>query len=275
MEPHKFERLGQTTQLCKLCYKPKLHENHLDFLTDEDKISSEAQNKLLGISLCAKPGITEDTQLIDGESKLPLTMQKQDENLPDCYGHICPGCGQRWDHNYKCWPGTKESLYCGKCMSQANVEINRPKDIDLIAQSQSHVLSNRDIAEKFVEKEQFWFLELTRQADYEDWFANVFWKDLQAKIEMLRIDQAAGKQALLKRRTLDLEKLTPEEIDTYKRRASRQKDLKSKSEVKSEKDDYKTNLAKLIKMVGNEDAAKLQLAEIYKLQGKEIPKNDL
>src|SRR5208337_4835108 len=182
MEPHKFEKLASTL-ICRLCYKPKLHENHLDFLTEEDKISSEDQNKLLGISLRGKPGITEDSQLIDGESKLPPSIQKQDENLPNCYGHICPGCHERFDHNYKCWPGTKESMYCGRCLSQANVEINRPKDIDLIAKSQFHALSLKDIAEKTVEKEQFWFLEICRHPDdYEEWFVNEFWIDLQRKI---------------------------------------------------------------------------------------------
>jgi hypothetical protein len=69
----------------------------------------------------------------------------------------------------------------------------------------------------------------------------------------------------------DGNKLTPEEIEQYKRAAARQKKVKDKASNEESKKEWTKMLKNLASMVGNEDIAKAQLKEIYKTQGKEIP----
>ena len=68
------------------------------------------------------------------------------------------------------------------------------------------------------------------------------------------------------------EKLTPEEIEQYRKRASRQKKTELESEKEEKKKSWEKQLKSLLGLVGgNENLAKEQLKIIYQSQGKSIP----
>jgi hypothetical protein len=132
--------------------------------------------------------------------------------------------------------------------------------------------SAKDITERKLQKEQFYFLEFSKDPNYEDKF-RVFIKDLRGKIEDFTADQYAARTALIKRRTEDDSKLTKEEINSYTRNAARQKKPKEPKEITKEKKQADWNLLcrSLIKAGLNEAQAKKQAITLYTAQGKEIP----
>jgi hypothetical protein len=270
-EPHKFEKFANSL-MCKHCFKPKLQELHLPFLDENDILDPQLRIKKTSDDLDASEAIIFPPTTA-GEAQ----RESNDEsNEPDCYGHKCPRCNCTFYHSYKCWPSIRDSkvsevMHCPACFGQANVEIHRNEDIDAIRQMQLRVSSPRDIAERMIEQGSYIRLEMSRRKNYEEWFANEFIPDIRRKIEALTSDMYAGKKELLRRRSEDLEKLTPEEIESYSRQSLRQKKIKKEDNLKNEKADWLANLKNMIKLVGNETIALQQLTKIYKSQNKDIP----
>lgn len=263
MENHKYEK-STNTILCKKCWKPKLHEYHLEFLDADDIIPAKLGTKNHD-SRAAEYVL--DTPLSDAQER----QLKQHENSkePDCYGHTCPVCGIRWSHNYKCWPGKdiKDNMHCPKCFGQAVVEIHRNDDI--IQMLNAKVTSAKEISELMLQHESFVVLEASKSDNFESWCAAHI-NNLRELIEKNNAKIYATRAALVKLRKENDSKLTPEEIEQYKRNAARQKKERKVSEESAAKKAWKDELKDLASLVGK-DVAETKLRKMYEAKGLKVP----
>lgn len=261
---HKFKQMSYT-KLCGICFKPKLDEMHLDHLDESDLIASN-----LPTDPSFKP--TEDMQIFMNESHLPPHIIKQAEEAkqPNCYGHTCIECGRSFMHEHKCWPGPNSGPngYCPEHFAQAISDIHRNDDIANLIKPTLNTA--KYLAEQRIEHTAFVVLEATKSGNYETWIQDHI-QNLRSLIEQYNNKIFASTTALADLRKEDGNKLTPEEIEQYKRAAVKQKKVKENTNKEESKKEWTKMLKNLASMVGNEDIAKAQLKEIYKTQGKEIP----
>jgi hypothetical protein len=284
---HKFKQMSYT-KLCGLCFKPKLDEMHLDHLDESDLIAS---------NLPKLPSIDSEIELVESVESIPTSWvpensgdprqmpfvtnipvsnhikpksEQQDSNHPNCYGHKCPECGRHWMHNYKCWPDlkVKEVMHCPEHFAQAISDIHRNDDIANLIKPTLNTA--KYLAEQRIEHTSFVVLEAKESGNYEQWIQNHI-QNLRSLIEQYNNKIFASTTALADLRKEDGNKLTPEEIEQYKRAAAKQKKIKENTNKEESKKEWTKMLKNLASMVGNEDIAKAQLKEIYKTQGKEIP----
>jgi hypothetical protein len=265
MENHKFKKVSYLS-VCGICFKPLLHEYHLDNLDPSDikPKDPKIEDKNNDFKL------TEDTKIYEGiDRKPPLNPNS---NEPLCYGHTCPSCGISYLHNYKCWPDPKmtASHHCSACFGQAIVEIHRAADIAGLIQV-SETFTARDQRELRIQHKGFCVLEMSKTEEYEEW-SKKHQQQLEDFIKMANVKKFANREALLERRKEDGAKLTDEEITDYRRRAARQKKVKADSESSDKKKQWKEQNKNLASIVGK-DAAEIKLRELWKSQGKEIPEN--
>lgn len=298
MENHKFKQLTYS-RLCGICYKPKLDDVHLNDLGPEDIIPSHLPSRNKDLNLVESSPIVDGvvvpwnskkpvrpsvlgeipTPYIESSGQLSFTEKIEhldnttQSNLPDCYGHKCPNCGDTWSHSYKCWPDpkVKEMMHCPKCFGQAVVEIHRNDDIAKLINPQ--ITSAKDLAHQRIEHEAFIVLEASKSANYEEWCADHI-RNLRALIEQYTNKIFATNSALAQLRREDAEKLTPEELEQFRKNSVRGKKTDEEKKVKqrdTSKKDYKMMLANLIALSGSEKKAKKQLDAIWLAEGKEIP----
>jgi len=263
--PHKFEPISQYSKLCKLCLKPKLDELHLENLGPEDftNVKPPAEVPRSPEIVYEKPPNNSIENRI--KSAAPET------NQPDCYGHTCPVCNVRWSHDYKCWPGTQESLACPMHFGTVMSEIKRLDDItELIKPSENEAAF---LASQRIEHESFVKLQVNKLSydEFEQWCAAHI-RSLRALIEQYNNKIYATRSVVAGRRRLEESKLTPEERDDYLRKAKRQKKIDldaAKTKAKQSWDEQKKSL---LKAVGNnEDKAIEILKNVYKSQGLNLP----
>jgi hypothetical protein len=268
MENHKFNKLG-SLRICKICFRPKLDAYHLDYLDDTDINGTTAPLSPEQIQI---NGATAPL-LVDGISKLSPALDN--ENLPDCYGHTCPSCNRRYFHNYKCWPNPKlsEVQHCPECFGNANVEINREKDLKQIIDENKLVNTPDVLIAAQIEHESFVYNEYGKLPEDERYVACIeHINKIRARMEIESYHIRATKLVSRKFQEEAQEKLTPEEIEQYRKRASRQKKTELESEKEEKKKSWEKQLKSLLGLVGgNENLAKEQLKIIYQSQGKSIP----
>ena len=286
-EKHKFVALGHTL-VCGKCYRPKLHELHLDDLDSTDIKIVEMPDTNREVSKAKQIGELvvmtpkEDPQGIKDKND---PNYPDDSNKPNCYGHICPGCGRFFTHDYKCWPDPKikNSMWCGQCAAtnefkQAVADGHRHDDIGALEQYVGmHCLISdpKDLKAAEIEHESFCANEIRTNPDFN--FEKHI-KDLQLKIEVFNAQISGTARAKANWQLEEAKKLTPEELEQFTKNASRSKVKKSSgaasdavaSEKKAKKE-YQDLLKDLLKLTKNEKKAKEELDEMYRSEGKEIP----
>jgi hypothetical protein len=287
MQNHKFKPITQGSKICcfkegnESCYKPKLHEYHLDDLTPDD--ITRGIGKALGRN--------HEIQVVDG---LPWTpeidyvasnevrhatqpsfvtpisskLANLDTREPDCYGHICPNCNNKWFHSYKCWPGTKENMHCPAHFGQVVVEMNRERDVnDLL---NTRVTTAKDIAELILEHRQFVVLEASKSDDFHSW-CGAHIRNLRELSEKINAKISATRSAELELSIAENSKLTVEEIEQYKRDAKKRKKAESANAEDLAKKEWKGQLKDLIAAIGDKDLAEMKLKQLWTSKNKEIP----
>jgi len=265
MDNHKFTPLlGPTSTICKICYRPKLDEYHIAFF-DATEISHVKPPK-------NHSGTVEI--FVDGETVTSAAVQKLHENLPECNGHKCIICGIRFMHTYKCWPGPNsgENGYCPVHFGQVEVEINREKNLKQIVAESENVLSGKRLAEIAINHESFVVLEFSKIEDYEQRREAIIEhiNKMRGLCEQFSKQIAVTKKVLQNMDKAELDKLTPEEIADFHKRAVRQKKQSVETAIDERKKQWAAQLKELTKIIGK-DAAEVQLRTIYSAQGKEIP----
>jgi len=283
MEKHKFVALGHTL-VCGKCYRPKLHELHLDDLDSTDIKVVEMPTVNREISVAKQAGelvVMTPNEDPKGIKDKTLPNHPDESNKPDCYGHICPGCGRLWRHDYKCWPDPKikNSMWCGPCAAtnefkQAVADGHRHDDIGALEQYvEKHCLISdpKDLKEAEIEHESFCANEIRNNPNFN--FAGHL-RDLQSKIELFNAKISGAARAKANWQLEEARKLTPEELEQFKKNASRAKIKKQASDDKIKdkaKKEYQDLLKDLLKLTKNEQKAKEELDEMYRSEGKDIP----
>ena len=269
MENHKFKQLTYS-KLCGVCYRPKLDEYHVPFFDENDL--TELPSKL-GTANGDK--LNDHGNLVEVEqSSIKPKTSSEESNQPDCYGHKCPVCNDFWHHNYKCWPDArvKEVMHCPKCFGQAVVEINREKDLKQIIAESEQVTPKDVLVSAAIEHESFLYLEIMKLApEYREQAIIEHINKCRMMCEKFSSFVAASKKVGKKIQAEEMEKLTPEEIQDFQRRAQRQKKLGIEDKRAEDKKAYERMLKDMIKAVGNEALAEKITNDTYKAQGKEIP----
>jgi hypothetical protein len=155
-----------------------------------------------------------------------------------CAGHACATCTKIWHHDYDCSAREQKPALCPECCAQSAVEINRSQTIEQIAQLSSQNLTGRETIECMLEHEQFVVHELIydpkTKVEYPDWMERVnnHRRDIARNIEKWKIRDLATSKAVMRKHAEDVSKLTPEEVEQYKRDARRSKTASSAPEKK-------------------------------------------
>lgn len=192
---------------------------------------------------------------------VPILFDGKNQAIkPTCKGHICPKCKDTWEHNYNC--GSINNGLCEKCAQQNAAEIFRPKHIEEIKESQGTHLTGMEATQLRLQHEEFVVLEIIQdkngatRTDWQERLAEHI-KIKEACIERLRIELASCTRAKARQEVQDLNKLTPEEQEQYRRDAGKLKKPKAEkaptqaiSGSKREK-----TIVGLLKLLGKEDNA--------------------
>lgn len=176
------------------------------------------------------------------ERRILQNAAKQDPNAAKaitCPGHECPTCKKTWTHNYNCTSRKTGNGLCERCAQEAAVEIGRPQTIEQLAMLSSSNLSGWEVSKIFNAHSEFVTKNLILDengVERPDWYEriNVHRRELKKQIEMLRIHEHATSKVVVDKMTEDMTKLSPEEIEQYKRDAKKQAGGKKESAKKAD-----------------------------------------
>jgi hypothetical protein len=178
----------------------------------------------------------------DNDHKDPGALPQENEiALPVvariCKGHECPDCHRDWFHDYEC--GKAGQGLCQACATQAAVVINRPVELEQLAQLASQNLSGQDRAEIITTHTSVVY-NMIRDNKGEirpDWqeVVHVHIRDLEQIIEKCRIKVLNTRKMMTDELAKEMVKLTPEERAQYMRDAAKQNRAKEPKEPKEAK----------------------------------------
>lgn len=223
-QPHIYEA-AKGLKLCRHCYKNAEHEIHsvepnFTALKLNDRQLEVAQT-FPEIALEAIVKNDSADQAINED----LTTWRIEAKCP---GHPCPQCKKTWKHDYRCEKAPTVQALCQDCASQDAAIVNRPKSLETLVQQSRSPLTGQEVATIMLEHEEFVVRRVIHKEDgtvREDWQDRLV-NHINAKrrlIEELRAQISASTRAKAKQECEDLTKLSPEEIEQYKRDAAKMK----------------------------------------------------
>jgi len=285
LEKHEPKRFGMLNS-CLVCFRPISDPIHdltpkiTGFTTQESEpvaldvlnattptgLTKETFEQTVGSFDVFRPvsDPTRDPGPFPGENEFiadPVSLDKQEEISkadPNCKGHTCPACHKDWFHNYACGRPIDSQGLCIQCAQQDAVIVNRPTEIEQIAQLSSTVLSGADRAGIIVEHTSTVYL-LTHDDNNslkENWqeLLHEHIRNIEQIIEKLRIKQLNTRKIINDISAQELIKLSPEERAQYMRDAAKAAKNKDKEKSTTEKKpktekviDAKEAYAKMIK----------------------------
>jgi len=264
MQKHQFEAFG-SLKTCLKCFHLETDDIH-NFVSDirvvtveissdgnhpgqADNLAVQADPDLKGFDIFKPIPPDIDPGPVEGENDLITeTVSAPPASTPLCGGHECPDCKKDWFHDYACESVAKG--LCAVCAQQTAVIINRPVEIEQLAQLQSQNISGQDRAEIITTHTSVVY-NMIRDDKGEirpDWqeLVHIHIRDLEQIIEKCRIKVLNTRKMMTDELAKEMVKLSPEERAQYLRDAAKQK-REPKEPKEPKKIDEKAAYQKMMK----------------------------
>lgn len=256
---------------CLTCLKAKTHSEHLvsanSSISVTDMISKTRTKEVQDHTFSGQTNVCEiclkDRNETIHQDNKPLIYTPSGLPRDLCTGHKCPSCLITWKHEYQC-NHNRDGL-CTTCASQTAADINRPAKLDEIAQQK--YITAREATEIQCEHDGvlntliYCISADGTKALREDWqqLMSEHILNLQQMIERTRNKISASYKKRAKLEVEEMNKLSPEEIEIYRRSAQKLKVVKKEKLEKEKK-----------QKVDNRDYKIGQLAALYQAMNPKL-----
>lgn len=302
MNNHEFKRFG-SLKTCMICFRLETDSIHVvsavvhTILVNDSKdlhslitpaldVLNAQVNETKDYAIFRPPMPDEDpgplpAEFDDIQEEFPVEIetkpveQKQDRSLSEqtlCPTHTCSKCQALWAHSYICNKPANLDGLCINCARQDAVIINRPVDIEQIAQTAAPNLTGQEVAEiRLGHENTVWnLIHNPDGSDRPDWIErlNDHRRNLERMIESLRVELVNESKMRVDKLTEDMQKLSPEEREQYKRDAGK----KAAGKTVKQKKDKPEKPAKEAKPKTAKDLYSSLLRDISKAKESSKPK---